>query len=138
MQNLKFKNQKESAKRQEPKYKDDLKRRVYRFVLRVMKLIDVLPKNMSCEVIGRQLLRSSTSIGANISEARASSSRKDFINFITYSLKSANETFFWLNLLKDSGKVSQLDLGSVVEESDQIARILGASIITLKQKSDNF
>jgi len=132
-QNSKGKSQNVETKRQESKYKKDLKAMTYSFALRIVKFIDSLPRDISCEVIGKQLLRSSTSIGANICEARASSTRKDFINFMTYSLKSANESMFWLRLLQDSKKVAQMDPQSLVRDVDEIARILGASIVTLKR-----
>lgn len=89
------------------KFKEELKKRVYRFALDIIKFIDDLPKDKSCEIIGNQLLRSSTSIGANVVEAGTASSRKDFTNFFNHALKSANESKFWLALLKDSGKASK-------------------------------
>lgn len=116
------------------KLKTDLKQRAYQFALRIIKLIDLLPKDMSCGVIGKQLMRSSTSIGANIIEARASSSKKDFTNFFTYALKSANESMFWLELLCDSGKAQNINLDPLVQELKEISNILGSSILTLKNK----
>lgn len=133
-QNSKVKNQSEETRKQETKYKNDLKDMSYHLALRVLKFIDSLPRNMSCEVIGKQLLRSSMSVGANISEARSSSTRKDFVNFLTHSLKSANESIFWLRLLQDSEKADQAGLLPLIREVDEIARILGASIITLKRQ----
>ncbi len=119
-QNSKIKSQNVETKRQELKYKKDLKEMTYQLALRIMKFIDLLPRDISCVVIGKQLLRSSTSIGANICEARASSTRKDFINFMTYSLKSANESMFWLRLLQDSKKVTLMDLQPLVSDVDEI------------------
>lgn len=77
------------------------KRRLYRFVLRLIKYIEKLPENRTTKIIGDQLLRSGTSILANYIEAAASSSRKDYINFFHHSLKSANESKVWLALLRD-------------------------------------
>lgn len=118
------------------KPRTDLKERIHKHVLNTMKFIDLLPRNISCEIIGKQLLRSVTSIGANVSEAHASSSRKDFINFMTYSLKSANESLFWLKLMQDSGKGDQSSLRPIISEGEEIGKILGASVVTLK-KSEN-
>lgn len=132
-QNPKGKSQSGETKNHERKYKKDLKEMSYHLAVHIVTFIDSLPKDMSCGVIGKQLLRSATSIGANISEARASNTRKDFINFMTYSLKSANESIFWLKLLQDSKKVVRLNLESLAQETDEIARILGASIITLRR-----
>jgi four helix bundle protein len=63
-----------------------------------------LPKNTSSQIISKQLLRSGTSIGANYIEAQGSSSKKDFTNFFHHSLKSANESKFWLAIIRDTNK----------------------------------
>jgi four helix bundle protein len=89
---------------------------------------------MSTQVIAKQLLRSASSIGANIIEAQASSSRKDFTNFFSHSLKSANETKYWLKLLKDSKKADLHTVDVLINEVDELSKILGSSILTLKGK----
>jgi four helix bundle protein len=89
---------------------------------------------MSTRIIVKQLLRAATSIGANIVEAQASPSRKDFTNFFSYSLKSANETKYWLELLKDVNKSDSQTINTLIKEVDDIANILGSSILTLKGK----
>ena len=115
------------------KPKGDLKHRAYAYALAVIKFIDTLDKrDLSVEVISKQLLRSATSIGANIIEAQAGSTRKDFANFFSYALKSANESKFWLGLLRDSGKVERESVEKLFQETAEIANILGSSIITLK------
>ena len=116
------------------KIKTDLKKRTFQFALRLIKLVDFLPKDMSSQIIGKQLIRSATSIGANVIEARAASSKRDFTNFFNHALKSANETVFWLELLRDSGKVRNASLDNIINEVSEIANILGASILTLKGK----
>jgi four helix bundle protein len=73
------------------KFKIKLKDRAYNYSIKIIKFLGILPKDTSPQVITRQLLRSATSIGANIIEAQASSSKKDFANFLNQSLKSANE-----------------------------------------------
>lgn len=85
----------------------DLKKRTYLYALEVIKFLGSLPKDYIADTIGRQLLRSATSIGANIVEAQASSSKKDFANFYNYALKSANESKFWYRCVQyfdDKGK----------------------------------
>lgn len=89
---------------------------------------------MSTEIISRQLLRAATSIGANIVEAKASASRKDFTNFFNHSLKSANETKYWLGLLKDANKIDKGLINNLLKEADELSNILGSSILTLKGK----
>ena len=114
--------------------KYDIKVRSYRFALNIIKLIDSLPSSRTTAVLADQLLRSSTSIGANVIEAQAGSSRKDFQNFLNYALKSANETKYWLALLRDDGKGPVGTVDPLLQEAKELANILAASIITLKKK----
>ena len=116
------------------KFKDEFRRRTYEFALEIIKFIDELPKDNTCKIIGSQLLRSATSIGANVIEAGAASSKKDYTNFFNHSLKSANETKFWLGLLRDSGKADKDKSNKLLRETTEIANILASSIITLKGK----
>lgn len=113
----------------------DIQERSYRFSLNIIKLLDALPKDYIAQTMGRQLLRSSTSVGANIVEAQAASSKKDFINFYRHSLKLSNETRYWLRLFKDSKKLKQNQLNVYLNEVDEISKILGASIKKLLGKS---
>lgn len=112
----------------------DLKKRTYLYALEVIKFLETLPQNYIAQTIGRQLLRSATSIGANIIEAQAASSRKDFGNFYSYALKSANESKFWLALLKDSNKYDNDKISSILNETNELSNILASSILTLKNK----
>jgi len=116
------------------KFKNEFKKRLYSWVLRLIKFIDKLPKDSVSSVIGRQLLRSGTSILANYIEANSSSSKKDFINFFTHSLKSANESKVWLALLRDTGKGNKNEIKWLLNELIEIANILASSILTLKGK----
>ena len=115
------------------KFKKEFKERVYKLSLRLIEFIDRLPKGRASRIIGDQLLRSGTSVGANYVEAQAAASRKDFINFFTYSLKSANESKFWLALLRDSGKANREEADSLLGEANEISKILASSIVTLKR-----
>jgi four helix bundle protein len=114
------------------KFKNEFKKRLYSWVLKLIKFIDKLPKDSVCDVIGKQLLRSGTSILANYIEANSASSKKDFINFFTHSLKSANESKMWLTLLRDTNKGDQNELKWLLEESIEISNVLASSILTLK------
>jgi len=116
------------------KFKDEFRQRVYKFALDVIGFIEQLPKEQATRIIGEQLLRSATSIGANVVEAQGAASRKDYTNFFTYALKSANETKFWLGLLRDSGKAEREATDKLLKETTEIANILAASILTLKGK----
>jgi len=108
--------------------------RTFQLSRQVIKLVDKFPNKRSAWVISDQLLRSATSIGANIVEAQAASSKKDFINFLNHALKSGNETKFWLALAKDleNNLVNQID--KILKETDELVKILGSSIATLKGK----
>lgn len=108
--------------------------RTYQFSLKIINFLKELPQNYSNNIICKQLIRSATSICANISEAQASPSRKDFANFFSYALKSAHETKYWLRLLKDTNKSHENDLKSLIAEVCEIANILGSSILTLKNQ----
>lgn len=119
---------------QNPNFKNDLKVRCYRFSLSIIELTNVLPNKRSAWVIADQLIRSATSIGANIIEAKASSSRLEFKKFYEISLKSANETEYWLNLLKDSKLANAKDIDILLDEVIQLSKMLGSSVIKLKQK----
>jgi four helix bundle protein len=114
------------------KYSSDIKDRAYKYAISVIKMIDKLNGGESSRVIGKQLLRSATSIGANVIEARAASSRRDFTNFLNHALKSANESKFWLGLLRDCGKICPAEIEPLTKETHEIANILAASIIKLK------
>lgn len=118
------------------RFKNDFKIRLYNWVLRLVKLISRLTKNQANEVIGKQLLRSGTSILANYVEANSASSKKDFTNFFNHSLKSANESKVWLTLLRDTNdNASDLEeIKWLLKELIEIANIIASSILTLKGK----
>lgn len=114
------------------KFKDEFNKRVYRFALDIITFVEQLPKGQVSNVISEQLLRSATSIGANVIEAQGASSRKDYANFFAHALKSANETKFWLGLLGDSHKADKDATGILLKEVTELAKILATSILTLK------
>jgi len=116
------------------KFKMEVKKRIYNWVLRLIKFIDKLPKDSVCQIMGKQLLRSGTSVLANYIEANSASSKKDFINFFTHSLKSANESKVWLCLLRDTSKGERKELEWLLKELIEISNIIAAGILTLKGK----
>jgi four helix bundle protein len=120
---------------QNSKIKIKLKDRAYDYSIKTIEFLDVLSKDSSTQIIANQLLRSATSIGANIIEGQASSSRRDFTNFLNHSLKSANESLYWIGLLKDAKKVKDIKIDYLLEEGKELANILGASLLTLKGKN---
>ncbi|NCU32292.1 MAG: four helix bundle protein [Candidatus Moranbacteria bacterium] len=115
-------------------FKKMLKLRAFNLARNIMKLTDKFPQKRSAWVISDQLLRSATSIGANIIESQAASSKKDFINFLNHALKSGNETKFCLALAKDLDDKLIPEIEKQLKESDELVKILGSSISTLKGK----
>ncbi|MDD3774282.1 MAG: four helix bundle protein [Patescibacteria group bacterium] len=115
--------------------KSDIRQRCYQFSLNVIELADLLPKKRSAWVIADQLIRSATSIGANLVEAKASSSRLEFKKFYEISLKSANETIYWLGLLKDSGLADKIKIEKLENEVIELSRMLGSAVIKLKRRN---
>ncbi|MDO8429064.1 MAG: four helix bundle protein [Candidatus Daviesbacteria bacterium] len=116
-------------------FKRKLINRAFILARKTIALVDKFPNKRSAWVISDQLIRATTSIGANIIEAQAASSKRDFINFLNHALKSGNETKFWLSLAKDldSKLLSEIEL--LLKETDELVKILGASISTLKGKN---
>ncbi|OGY50283.1 MAG: hypothetical protein A3J65_04610 [Candidatus Buchananbacteria bacterium RIFCSPHIGHO2_02_FULL_45_11b] len=115
-------------------FKKMLKLRTFNLAREVMRFVDKFPNKRSAWIITDQLLRAIMSIGANIAEAQAASSKKDFINFLNYALKSGNETKFWLALAKDLDNKLISEIDEYLKETDEIVRIIGSSIATLKGK----
>ena len=118
----------------ELRFKQEFKKRLYSFVLNIIEFIDHLPNDNVARRIGDQLLRSGTSILGNYIEGQSASSKKDFINFFTTSLKSSNESKIWLMLLRDSKRSSSEDADWFIKEVSEIASIFASSILTLKGK----
>lgn len=116
------------------KFKMEFKKRLYAWVLRLIRFIDKLPKSSVTDVMGKQLLRSGTSVLANYIEANSASSKKDFINFFTHALKSGNESKVWLSLLRDTGKGDKIEIDWLLKELVEICNVLASSILTMKGK----
>jgi four helix bundle protein len=131
-QNSKIKMQSHNEKR-----KTELKYRCYFFSIETIKLAKDFPNQRIYWIISDQLLRSATSIGANIIEAQAASSKRDFIKFFEIALKSANETKYWICLLRDGtdfGQEKKEKINQHLKESEEISKMLGSSLLTLKNK----
>ena len=111
----------------------ELKERLYKFAIATIKLVRTLPKEFTGIEIGRQLLRSGTSIAANYEEATAGFSKADFVYKLSISFKESKESNLWLRLLKDSGMIkSNQTVDVLIKESEEIANILGKSVKTSK------
>jgi four helix bundle protein len=116
------------------KFKTDLNARCYQLSLKTIALMDALPQKRSAWVIADQLIRAITSIGANLIEARASSSRLEFKKFYEIALKSANESKYWLGLLRDAYLAGAATVSPLLNEVTEIANMLAKGVMSLKRK----
>ena len=118
------------------KFKTDPFQRCYIFSLDTISFIDQLPNKRSSWVIGDQLLRSATSIGANMIEGRAASTCLELKKFNEIALKSANETRYWLLLLRDAKLMLTQEeaITKLLCELEELTRMIASGIIKLKQK----
>ena len=107
-----------------------IEERVYRFALRVVKLVQVMPRGVAGEVLARQLLRAATSIGANVEEAIAAESKRDFTHKMSIAHKEAREAHYWLRLVRDAGVFSSERMYDIIQESLEIKKILYATVRT--------
>ena len=114
---------------------EDIQKRTYRFALRVIKLARAMPRDVAGSVLGRQVLRSGTRIGANCEEAKAAQSRADFVSKLSLSLKEARETLYWMRLVRDAELVRPTRVANLVAESDEIVSILTSIVRKTKSRA---
>lgn len=114
--------------------KDELSKRMIQFTLRIIRLAEKYQANRALSPVFNQLIRSGSSIGANVTEAQGSASRKDFKNYFHIALKSAKETNYWLLVLLEYGGDIALDAKQLQNENTQFIKILTSSILTIKSK----
>ncbi|MEK6152050.1 four helix bundle protein [Flavobacteriaceae bacterium 3-367] len=107
--------------------------KAYDFALGIIEVYKGLKKEKEF-VLSKQILRSGTSIGANVNESVAAVSKRDFVYKLGISLKEARETTYWLNLLKDSGYIDHRVFHKLNKDCDEIIKILNSIILTTKQK----
>jgi four helix bundle protein len=104
----------------------DLRARTKTFALRIIALYETLPRSGAAHVLGHQVLRSGTSVGANFREAHRARSNAEFVSKVGDSLKELEETSYWLELLTESGAVKATKLASLLDETSQLTAILTA------------
>lgn len=117
------------------KYKDDIKDRTKRFAVATIKKAIQLKEKRVEFVLRNQFLRSGTSVGANVKEAKASSSRKELIRFYEIALRSANETEFWVEAIEDGYEFEKEIFVNEKKELEEISKIIGSIVINLKKQS---
>ena len=110
-----------------------IKNKTYKFALDIINIYKQMI-NQNEFILSKQLIRSATSIGANIQEATAAQSRKDFISKLSISSKEARETNYWLRLLRDSKLCEDIDYTDLINESAEIIKILTSIVKTTSSK----
>lgn len=116
----------------------EIQERSLGFGVRILKFADKLPKTAAGAVLAKQLIRSGTSIGANMEEADGASSKADFINKVTIARKETRETRYWLQLIYKAElihhKFNQEELAALIQESHELMKVLSAIINKAKEK----
>lgn len=107
------------------------------FAVRIVKLYQHLCDKKKEYILSKQLLRSGTSIGANVRESANGQSEKDFLSKLNIALKEADETAYWIELLYRCGYISNIEFDSIHSDSDEIIRLLTSIIKTMKKKLTN-
>lgn len=106
---------------------DELRARTRKFALRVVKMVQALPRNAVADVLGKQVLRSATSVGANYRAACNAVSRPLFLHKMSIVVEEADESVYWLEMIRDAELVQPGQLASLIDEAEQIMKIMSAS-----------
>ncbi|MEK6572150.1 MAG: four helix bundle protein [Bacteroidota bacterium] len=113
-----------------------LKERAKQFAVRIIKLADSLPQRRSCDIIGRQIIRSATSIGANYRAACRARSKAEFVSKLHTVQEESDETQYWLEVLQLSGAIADSDFREVYQEASELTAIFTASEKTARHHED--
>ncbi|NNL15788.1 MAG: four helix bundle protein [Flavobacteriaceae bacterium] len=114
--------------------KSILKNKSYDFAIQIVKTYKLISSDRKEYTLSKQLLRSGTSIGANIREAEFAQSNKDFINKMSIALKESNETEYWLSLLKDTDYIKVSTYNTLSDLNMELIKMLVSTINTMKSK----
>jgi four helix bundle protein len=115
---------------------EDLKWRTKNYALRIIKLYSSLPKKMEMQAIGKQILRSGTSVGANYRESCRARSTQEFVAKLGISLQELEETAYWLELLIEIDHFKKDEIDLILRETDELMAIFVSSINTAKRKNN--
>src|SRR6266404_2944219 len=115
---------------------NDLLDRTKKFALSAIKFCESLPKDETSRILGRQLLRSGTSVGANYRAAHRAKSKADFISKMGTVLEEADQSGYWIELLSNAGKVDSVTSVALRQEADELVAIAVSSINTARRNSD--
>ena len=114
---------------------EDVRQRTKLFALRVMRLVEALPRTRTADVLGRQLLRSATSVGANYRAACRGKSRADFIAKLGIVEEETDECLYWLELIVEGGLLQKERVEDLMQEASEIAAITVSSIKTARARN---
>ncbi len=106
----------------------DIDNRTYQFAVRVLKMARTMPRDVGAQIVMRQVARSGTSIGANVEEAQSAHTKKEFTRRMNIANSESRETHYWLRLIRDSGVMPARKMGPIIQEADEIKRILSAIV----------
>lgn len=115
---------------------DDIAERLLVFAVRIIKMSGVLSKSQPGKHVCGQVVRSSTSAGANYEEARGAESNRDFVHKLSICLKELRETQYWLKIIGRAELASPDQMNGITQEADELCRIIGKSIVTAKKKTN--
>ena len=113
-------------------FSEGFKKRTQEFALRIIKLYKVLSLSAECQVIGKQLLRSGTSVAANYRAACRARSKAEFLSKMSVVVEEADESVFWLELLTATGIIPAKQLNSLLSEANEILAIVSKAKKTMK------
>ena len=111
---------------------DELKKRTKQFALRIMKLVDALPRSLSGRAIGNPLVRSGTAVGANYRAVCRARSRREFLSRLGVVEEEADESGYWLELISDGALLKPRRVSALLQEAAELTRIFSASIKTTR------
>lgn len=116
------------------KFKIEFENRLIQFSISIITLCKEVRSDRNLWPIADQIIRSATSIGANITEAKASSSKRDYLKYFEIALKSANETIYWLIVIEKVLKSNKIKVSQLISEVREISKIIAAAVLTMKGK----
>jgi four helix bundle protein len=115
----------------------ELEERLIDFAVRIGRVVDALPRSRLGQHVAGQLVRSGTSPAPNYAEGCAAESRRDFIHKLSISLKELRETLIWLRIIQKAELLPSARLDDLLDETDQLCRIIAASILTARRNGDD-
>ncbi len=114
--------------------KSDLKKRTFDFSISIIGIAELLPKNKATNVVSYQIIKSGTSVGANYRAAKRARSDKEFISKINIVLEEADETLFWLEIIKTKNWIKNEVLEKMLKEADELTAIFVSTLKTMNQR----